>query len=864
MKQNPDQPANAAELRGRAEERLKGQKTEDGGQRTELETARLVHELQVHQIELEMQNDELHQAHAKAEALLAQYTGLYDFAPTGYLTLDREGTIRQLNLTGARLLGLERSRLVNRRFGQFVAEGDRGLFRHFLEQVFASEAKAGCEVTLPQVGHPPRFVQIEGTRSADGQECLAVVQDHTERRQAQELAQAAQAETQRLLALSDQSRRALFSAAEDERETMTALRESEKSLKEAQRIARLGSYVLNIPSGLWTSSELLDTIFGIDAAYDRSVAGWAALIHPEDRTMMGDYFRNEVLAQGQPFDKEYRIVRHDDQAERWVHGYGKLEFDAEGHPLKMHGTIQDVTERRQAQAELDRMRNLLREGQRIAHLGSWEYIADKQETLWSEEQLRIYGLNPAGPSPDYQVMLRHHIHPDDAAQLDETFRQCLQDRAVFELEHRIVRPDGSVRVLQELARPFLDDHGRLVKYVGATLDITERKRAEAALRETEAQFRTMADSMSQLAWIAKADGFIFWYNRRWHDFTGTTPEQMEGWGWQRVLDPEALTKVLESWKGAIATGRPFEMEFPIRGADGRFRNFLTRVQPLKDSEGHVVQWFGTNTDVDELKRAEEEVRRLNAELDQRIKNRTVQLETANKELEAFSYSVSHDLRVPLRAIDGFARILDEEYAARLDGEGRRLLGVVCGEAKRMGQLIDDLLAFSKMSRQPAESAPIDLTALARAVFAECAAQAPGRQLEFKVQPLPPAQGDHAMLHQVLQNLCSNAIKYTRPRAVAQIEIGGRPEGEKNLYYVKDNGVGFDMQYAGKLFGVFQRLHADDKFEGTGVGLALVQRVIHRHGGRVWAEAKLNEGATFYFTLPNRQPDADKETPSPTL
>jgi light-regulated signal transduction histidine kinase (bacteriophytochrome) len=233
-------------------------------------------------------------------------------------------------------------------------------------------------------------------------------------------------------------------------------------------------------------------------------------------------------------------------------------------------------------------------------------------------------------------------------------------------------------------------------------------------------------------------------------------------------------------------------------------------------------------------------------------DRTAQLETANQELESFSYSVSHDLRAPLRAIDGFARILEEDHTARLDDDGRRVLGIICGEAKRMGQLIDDLLAFSRMSRQHVESAQIDMPVLAQAVFDECAAHAPGRQLRFKARPLPPAQGDRAMLRQMLANLFSNAIKYTRPKAVAEIEIGGRTEGEENLYYVKDNGVGFDMKYAGKLFGVFQRLHDEAEFEGTGVGLALVQRVIHRHGGRVWAEATLNEGATFYFTIPMRK------------
>jgi light-regulated signal transduction histidine kinase (bacteriophytochrome) len=236
-------------------------------------------------------------------------------------------------------------------------------------------------------------------------------------------------------------------------------------------------------------------------------------------------------------------------------------------------------------------------------------------------------------------------------------------------------------------------------------------------------------------------------------------------------------------------------------------------------------------------------------LERRVVDRTTQLEAANQELEAFSYSVSHDLRAPLRAIDGFARILGEDYTARLGDEGQRVLGVICGEAKRMGQLIDDLLAFSRMSRQEAKSVPIDLTALAQAVFDEHALKAPGRQIRLKVQPLLTARGDCAMMRQVLTNLLSNALKYTRSRPVAEIEIGGRVEGAENLFYVKDNGVGFDMKYAGKLFGVFQRLHTEEEFEGTGVGLALVQRVIRRHGGRVWAEAKLNDGATFYFTLP---------------
>jgi two-component system sensor kinase len=231
------------------------------------------------------------------------------------------------------------------------------------------------------------------------------------------------------------------------------------------------------------------------------------------------------------------------------------------------------------------------------------------------------------------------------------------------------------------------------------------------------------------------------------------------------------------------------------------------------------------------------------------------LETVNKELEAFSYSVSHDLRAPLRAISGFAEAIMEDYAPRdgegkpLDAEGKRYLGLIQDNAHKMGQLIDDLLAFSRLGRQQMSDARIDIGALAKAVFDELAALTPQRQIALRIASVPPARGDGTLVRQVLVNLLSNAIKYTKSRAHASIEFGYLPEAGDGAYYVKDNGVGFDMQYVGKLFGVFQRLHPVTEFEGTGVGLALVQRIITRHGGRVWAEGVVDQGATFYFTLP---------------
>ncbi|MBM4331865.1 MAG: HAMP domain-containing protein [Deltaproteobacteria bacterium] len=242
------------------------------------------------------------------------------------------------------------------------------------------------------------------------------------------------------------------------------------------------------------------------------------------------------------------------------------------------------------------------------------------------------------------------------------------------------------------------------------------------------------------------------------------------------------------------------------------------------------------------------------ELEQRVRDRTAQLEAANKELEAFSYSVSHDLRAPLRAIDGFSRVIMEDYTGKLDAEGKRYLNIIRSNTQKMAQLIDDLLLFSRLGRQEIRISDIDMVKMAKTVSKELKPAAHERKTGFNINELPPFHGDQAMIRQVLINLPSNAVKFTRPKENATIEVGGCTDENENIYYVNDNGVEFDMQYVNKLFGVFQRLHSSEEFEGTGVGLAIVQRIIHRHGGKVWAEGKVGEGATFYFVLPRGMRD----------
>jgi len=380
-------------------------------------------------------------------------------------------------------------------------------------------------------------------------------------------------------------------------------------------------------------------------------------------------------------------------------------------------------------------------------------------------------------------------------------------------------------------------------------DVTEQRRTEELLEESEVRFRTMADGAPVLLWMAGQDSNCTFFNQGWLTFTGRTLEMECGSGWAAGVHPEDFQHCMHLYLNAFVERRDFQMEYRLRRADGEYRWILDTGRPRFASDGSFEGYIGSCIDITDMREAAAGLRRMNDELEGRVERRTAEMKRANQELEAFSYSISHDLRAPLRAIDGFSKILMELHAKSLDENGLHYLRRICKSAERMGDLIDDLLDLSRLTRSELKPVGVDLGNLARTVIEEFRKNDPQRQVEVGIEDGLSATGDERLLRILLENLLGNAWKFTRDRTPARIEVGlGVSEEGRPCYFVKDNGAGFDMAYADKLFGAFQRLHRESEFEGTGIGLATAARIVHRHGGRIWATSQPDRGATFFFTL----------------
>jgi len=405
---------------------------------------------------------------------------------------------------------------------------------------------------------------------------------------------------------------------------------------------------------------------------------------------------------------------------------------------------------------------------------------------------------------------------------------------------------GTPKWWDVIVMPIRGADGRPERLLAVARDISDVKRTENHLVETNRFLDSLIENLPLMVVLKDAENLSFVrHNRAFEQFTGIARERLTGQTAHQLFSQEEADFIVAKDREALAAGTLVETEQTICTPHLGARTFHTLKMPIRDEQGRPRFLLAMSTDITERKLAVQAVHELNAEL----AGQAEQLQATNRELESFSYSVSHDLRAPLRAIDGFAMMVEEDYAARLDGEGRRYLSVIRENSKRMGMLIDDLLAFSKLGRLAVRTREVDMDSLVRDVIAEVLATHGDAAPKIEVGPLPSIHADPSLLRQVWANLISNAVKYSSKSADPRIEVAGRRDGGEICYSVRDNGVGFNMDYVDKLFGVFQRLHRADEFAGTGVGLAIVHRVVTRHGGRVWAEGKVDQGAVFSFALP---------------
>ena len=453
-------------------------------------------------------------------------------------------------------------------------------------------------------------------------------------------------------------------------------------------------------------------------------------------------------------------------------------------------------------------------------------------------------------------------YPDDIPEHQKNINALVSgEKSSVKWNKRYIHKSGRVIWADVSMALQRDNNGQPLLFITTINDITEKKKNEISLRESEAFIKTVLDNLPIGVAVNSVDPDVtFEYmNDNFSKFYRTTKEKLsnpDGF-WEAVYEePEFREMIKKRVLDDCASGNPEDMyweDIPIfRKGEGTF--FITAMNIPVPGKNLMIS---TVRDVTKNKRAEEEIRRLNSNLERKVLERTAQLEASNKELEAFSYSVSHDLRTPLRAISGYSKILTEDFSSMLNEEGKRLTGLINKNAVNMGILIEDLLKFSKMSRQETIKSNIYMHEMANSIYHELVSEKEKENINFTILKIPDAFGDPSLIKQVWRNLIGNAIKFSSTKSNPAIEIGTIKSDTENIYYVKDNGIGFNMEHSHKLFGVFKRLNNAKEFEGTGVGLANVQRIINRHGGRVWAEGKEGEGAVLYFSLLNNSVKLNK-------
>lgn len=588
----------------------------------------------------------------------------------------------------------------------------------------------------------------------------------------------------------------------------------------------------SIPQMVWTATSdgMLDYVnhqggvyFGVPETLLLG-AGWLDWVHPEDQTKAVERW-SDSLKTGANYETEFRLKRGADSSWR-LHLVRALPMmGSTGAVVQWFGTCTDIEDQTQAARQIEEDRRRWRDLLFQIPAGIALLHGSNHTFEWANAELaRLIGQateSIAGKT------IQQYL--PEVLGLDAVYKTG--QPAVGQEVRLGPREDHLHDVfVNYVCLPTRDTGGHIDGILAYVVDITAMVEDRRRVEESERQFRNLAEAIPVLTWMADPSGHIFWYNRRWYDYTGTTFEEMEGWGWQKVHDAEYLPEVLKSWTAALSSGEPFDMTFPLRRFDGEFRPFLTRVNPIRDGKGAVVRWFGTNTDIADQRRTEQQLRRINLEL------------------EEFSYAASHDLQEPLRMVN----IYTELMMAKVDGPREDLenfAGLVRSGVKQMRTLIEDLLSFLRsVHEDQLVVGTADLSAACAQALEVLKSRIEETEAVITTGSLPFTVGDTSQMAHVFQNILSNSLKYRKTGVAPQIHVEATRDKENWLIAIRDNGIGFEAQYADRIFGLFKRLHKDE-YPGTGLGLAICKRIVERYGGRMWAEGVEGQGATFYFSLP---------------
>jgi len=625
------------------------------------------------------------------------------------------------------------------------------------------------------------------------------------------------------------------------RHSREQLRESEARFQATFKQAAVGISIIS-PEGHWLSvNRKLCAILGY--SHDELMAlTFQDVTYPDDLDADLDNVRRTLSGEIATYAMEKRYIRKDGRV-IWANLHVALVRKPDNTPDYFISVVEDIQSRKETAANF-------KEARRIANLGYWTWNgADKQ--TWSEELYQIYGRDSALPPADYQEVADYYT-AESWNRLDAAVQKCWCEGMAFECDAEVVRPDGVHRWTISRGEAIRDADGRVIAMRGTVQDITERKLAEVALQESEERFKLLIEhAPASLAMLDRELRYLV-CSQRWRRDYKLDEGDLSG-----VCHYDVFPEIGEEWKAIHRRCLGGEIiradEDRFVRADGSVQWLRWEVRPWYQADGAIGGIAMFTEDITYRKQAETALQQMNADLEVRIADRTAELKALNQSLESFVYSVSHDLKAPLRGVEGYSRLLEEGCADQLGDEGRLFIRNIRTGVTRMNELINDLLAYSRMERRQLESDALDLSVLVQQALGECREDIAAHQIEIAAH-LPPlmVRGDREGMALVLRNVLENAIKFSQYSAHPRIEFGSEQEGKRISLWIRDNGIGFDMKYNQRIFEIFERLHRLEDYPGTGIGLALVKKAMQRMGGRVWAQSAPGEGATFYLQLPAAQ------------